>query len=151
MRTNPHIIWGISYPLQYCTCKNLTNFSKKTARFVTDAEQIHKSVRKNLWKGLFHAYSLYFLLFSPQIPLVLPPSTFLFIFITFPFLKALSNREHGGGGWKLLHATSSKTDVKYRSCNPMLEIRIRIRRICMFFGLPDPDPLVRGTDLVPDR
>jgi hypothetical protein len=23
------------------------------------------------------------------------------------------------------------------------------RRICMFFGLPDPDPLVRGMDLDP--
>ncbi len=27
-----------------------------------------------------------------------------------------------------------------------LGIRIRIRRIRMFLGLPDPDPLVRGTD-----
>jgi hypothetical protein len=27
---------------------------------------------------------------------------------------------------------------------------VRIRRICMFFGLPDPDPLVRGTDPDPD-
>ncbi len=27
---------------------------------------------------------------------------------------------------------------------------IRICRILMFLGLPDPDPLVRGTDLAPD-
>jgi hypothetical protein len=27
-----------------------------------------------------------------------------------------------------------------------LGIRIRIRRIRMFLGLPDPDPLVRGAD-----
>jgi hypothetical protein len=27
---------------------------------------------------------------------------------------------------------------------------IRIRRIRMFLGLPDPDPLVRGTDPDPD-
>jgi hypothetical protein len=27
---------------------------------------------------------------------------------------------------------------------------IRIRRINMFLGLPDPDPLVRGKDPVPD-
>jgi hypothetical protein len=35
-----------------------------------------------------------------------------------------------------------------------LQIRIRIRRICMFLGLlePNPDPLVRGMDqdLSPD-
>jgi hypothetical protein len=29
---------------------------------------------------------------------------------------------------------------------PVLGIRTRIRRIRMFLGLPDPDPLVRGTD-----
>jgi hypothetical protein len=28
----------------------------------------------------------------------------------------------------------------------VLGIRIRIHRIRMFLGLPDPDPLVRGTD-----
>ncbi len=28
----------------------------------------------------------------------------------------------------------------------VLGIRIRIRRICMFLGFPDPDPLVRGMD-----
>ncbi len=32
---------------------------------------------------------------------------------------------------------------------PVLEIQILIRRIRMFLGLPDPDPLVRGTD--PDQ
>jgi hypothetical protein len=29
-------------------------------------------------------------------------------------------------------------------------LRIRIRRIRMFLGLLDPDPLVRGTDPAPD-
>ncbi len=29
---------------------------------------------------------------------------------------------------------------------PVFRIRIRIHRIYMFFGLPDPDPLVRGMD-----
>ncbi len=29
---------------------------------------------------------------------------------------------------------------------PVLWIRIRIQRIHMFLGLPDPDPLVRGMD-----
>jgi hypothetical protein len=29
-------------------------------------------------------------------------------------------------------------------------LRIRIHRIHMFLGLPDPDPLVRGMDLDPD-
>jgi hypothetical protein len=29
---------------------------------------------------------------------------------------------------------------------PVLGIRNRIRKIHMFLGLPDPDPLVRGTD-----
>jgi hypothetical protein len=29
---------------------------------------------------------------------------------------------------------------------PVLRIRIQIRTIRMFLGLPDPDPLVRGTD-----
>jgi hypothetical protein len=29
---------------------------------------------------------------------------------------------------------------------PVLRIRIRIHRIHMFLGLPDPDPLVRGMD-----
>jgi hypothetical protein len=28
--------------------------------------------------------------------------------------------------------------------------RIRIRRIRMFLGLPDPDPLVKGTDQDPE-
>jgi hypothetical protein len=32
----------------------------------------------------------------------------------------------------------------------VLRIRIRIHRIHMFFGLLDPDPLVRGMDLDPD-
>jgi hypothetical protein len=29
---------------------------------------------------------------------------------------------------------------------PVLRIRIRIRRVRMFLGLLDPDPLVRGVD-----
>jgi hypothetical protein len=29
---------------------------------------------------------------------------------------------------------------------PVLGIRIRIRSIRMFLGLPDPDPLIRGMD-----
>jgi hypothetical protein len=33
---------------------------------------------------------------------------------------------------------------------PVLRIRIRIHRIHMFLGLPDPDPLVRGMDRDPD-
>jgi hypothetical protein len=33
---------------------------------------------------------------------------------------------------------------------PVLRIRIRIHRIHMFLGLPDPDPLVRGMDPDPD-
>ncbi len=33
-------------------------------------------------------------------------------------------------------------------CHPVL--RIRIHRIHMFLGLPDPDPLVRGMDPDPD-
>jgi hypothetical protein len=33
----------------------------------------------------------------------------------------------------------------------VLGIRIRIRKIRMFLGLPDPDPLVRGTDQDPSR
>jgi hypothetical protein len=32
----------------------------------------------------------------------------------------------------------------------VLGIRSRIRKICMFLGLADPDPLVRGKDLDPD-
>jgi hypothetical protein len=31
-----------------------------------------------------------------------------------------------------------------------LVFRIRIRRIRMFLGRPDPDPLERGMDLAPD-
>jgi hypothetical protein len=31
-----------------------------------------------------------------------------------------------------------------------MRIRIGIRRIHMFLGLPDPDPLVRDTDPAPD-
>ncbi len=31
-----------------------------------------------------------------------------------------------------------------------IRIRNRIRRICMFLGLRDPDPIVRGTDPAPD-
>jgi hypothetical protein len=31
-----------------------------------------------------------------------------------------------------------------KPCLPVL--RIRIRRLCMFLGLQDPDPLIRGTD-----
>ncbi len=33
---------------------------------------------------------------------------------------------------------------------PVLRIRIRIHRIHMFLGHPDPDPLVRGMDPDPD-
>jgi hypothetical protein len=33
---------------------------------------------------------------------------------------------------------------------PVLGFRNRIRRIRMFLGLPEPDPLVRGTDSAPD-
>ncbi len=33
---------------------------------------------------------------------------------------------------------------------PVFRIRIRIHRIHMFLGLPDPDPLVRGMDPDPD-
>jgi hypothetical protein len=40
--------------------------------------------------------------------------------------------------------------VRLRSCDPVLRIRIRIHRIHMFLGLPDPDPLVRGMDPDPD-
>jgi hypothetical protein len=31
-----------------------------------------------------------------------------------------------------------------------IQIRIRIHRIRMFLGLPDPDPLIRGMDSAPD-
>jgi hypothetical protein len=34
--------------------------------------------------------------------------------------------------------------IKHR--NVLSVLRIQIRRIHLFLGLPDPDPLVRGTD-----
>jgi hypothetical protein len=34
--------------------------------------------------------------------------------------------------------------------HPQAVLRIRIHRIHMFLGLPDPNPLVRGVDLDPD-
>jgi hypothetical protein len=38
----------------------------------------------------------------------------------------------------------------YRLIAHQAVLRIRIRRIHMFLGLPDPDPLVRGMDPDPD-
>jgi hypothetical protein len=50
------------------------------------------------------------------------------------------------------------TIIEKKSCSvcvsvavhPQAVLRIRIHRIHMFFGLPDPDPLVRGMDPDPD-
>jgi hypothetical protein len=39
---------------------------------------------------------------------------------------------------------------KSRIVNKLTVFRIRIHRIHMFLGLPDPDPLVRGMDPDPD-
>ncbi len=54
------------------------------------------------------------------------------------FFKSKFLRKHG---MTILVVTNSTT-VKY--------LGIRICRIRMFLGLPDPDPLRRGTDLDPD-
>jgi hypothetical protein len=40
--------------------------------------------------------------------------------------------------------TSDLLNTEKHSFSPVF--RIRVRRIRKFFGLPDPDPLVRGTD-----
>ncbi len=47
-------------------------------------------------------------------------------------------------------ALTRQHSLKY--FNPMFRIRIRIRRIHMFLGLPDPhpDPLVTSMDSAPD-
>jgi hypothetical protein len=45
----------------------------------------------------------------------------------------------------ILHMTGVDKSIK-----PVLWIRIRIHRIHMFLGLPDPDPPVRGMDPDPD-
>jgi hypothetical protein len=48
--------------------------------------------------------------------------------------------------------TRTRNRVTSRAILPekgVLRIRIRIRRIRMFFSLPDPDPLVSGTDQDP--
>jgi hypothetical protein len=39
-----------------------------------------------------------------------------------------------------------RTAVTFEYWQSGAVLRIRIRRIRMFFGLPDPDPLVRGPD-----
>jgi hypothetical protein len=51
------------------------------------------------------------------------------------------------------HTLSNRTValvVTFPLLQPVLRIRIRIHRIHMFLGLPDPDPLVRGMDPDPD-
>jgi len=42
----------------------------------------------------------------------------------------------------------ASTNLRYGT---VLRIRIRIRRIRKFLGLLEPDPLVRGTGMDPDR
>ncbi len=39
-----------------------------------------------------------------------------------------------------------KESPNYQHLQAVFRIRIRIHRIHMFLGLPDPDPLVRGMD-----
>ncbi len=67
----------------------------------------------------------------------------------------LPGEEGGDGGQSLQHshpqlAFPANHEVNKTQVYPVLGIRIlnriRIRRIRMFLGLPDPDPLVRGMD-----
>jgi hypothetical protein len=54
--------------------------------------------------------------------------------------------------FKGLKITTYKSTIKAylgSISNCLAVLRIRIRRICMFLGLLDPDPLVRGMDLDP--
>jgi hypothetical protein len=47
----------------------------------------------------------------------------------------------------VFHHTSLWLDfLKNINLQPVLRIQIRIHRIHLFLGLPDPDPLVRGMD-----
>ncbi len=55
-------------------------------------------------------------------------------------------REHAAHG----RARAAKTHQYSRIYYTVLRIQIRIHRIHMFLGLPDPDPLVRGMDPNPD-
>ncbi len=45
---------------------------------------------------------------------------------------------------------SVQNKLRIRNNAQKAVLRIRIRRVCMFLGLLDPDPLVRGMDPDPD-
>jgi hypothetical protein len=64
-----------------------------------------------------------------------------------------------GGGSRTYQARADLVDLgknmhawnlEHLLCTYVTVLRIRIHRMHMFLGLPDPDPLVRGMDADPD-
>jgi hypothetical protein len=54
--------------------------------------------------------------------------------------------DHRGRGARSLSVLDHLHNQSINCQNPFPVFRIRIHRIHVFFGLPDPDPLVRGMD-----